>query len=261
MSQLHHPNIVQTFDFGQCRTRRSTSSWSTSRARTSARVLSREGPLPSRARPSSSSRSARRSTEAHEAGIIHRDLKPENLMIIRRRDGTEHAKVLDFGLAKLRERDESAAITTGEVLGTPYYMSPEQVRAETLDPRADVYSLGATLYRVLSGPPPFQAPSPVAVLSKHLTDQVVPPGRRVPERGLPPEADAHRDARHGEDRRGDRYPSAAKSRPTSKRRSAVVPRTESPPRGVEAAARAALDGASPEVTDSPTISIVSEGSG
>ena len=130
-------------------------------------------------------------TEAHEAGIVHRDLKPENLMVVHRREGGEHAKVLDFGLAKLRERGRRGARISsgGQVIGTPYYMAPEQVRGEDLDARADIYSLGATLYRVLTGEPPFDAPSPMSVLSKHLTDDVVPPRSRAPVRALPPDAD------------------------------------------------------------------------
>ena len=68
-------------------------------------------------------------------------------------------------------------------------MAPEQVRGEDLDARADIYSLGATLYRVLTGEPPFDAPSPMSVLSKHLTDDVVPPRDRAPTRALPPDAD------------------------------------------------------------------------
>jgi serine/threonine-protein kinase len=257
VSMLNHPNIVQTFDFGQ---------WDEAlylimeyvKGEDLGAVLSREGPIPFSRAAKLFVQVCSALTEAHEVGIIHRDLKPENLMTIARRDGTEHAKVLDFGLAKLREREESAAITLGgAVVGTPYYMSPEQVRAETLDPRADVYSLGATLYRVLSGLPPFQAPSPIAVLSKHLTEEVVPPGQRVPELGLPPEADRIV-MRAMAKSPGDRYTSAAEVQADLEAALAVVPRTESPPRGVEAASRSALDVRSPEVTESPTISIVSE---
>jgi eukaryotic-like serine/threonine-protein kinase len=191
VSRLNHPNIVQTFDFGQFEDAlylvmefikgddlaallKRDGSWEFPRAgRFFAQVCSGLA-------------------EAHDAGIVHRDLKPENLMLVRRKDGTEHAKVLDFGLAKLRERstDQHLAISTGgQVMGTPYYMSPEQVRGEPLDARADIYSLGATLYRVLTGEPPFDAPSPMSVLSKHLTDEVVPPRNRPGGASLPSEAD------------------------------------------------------------------------
>jgi serine/threonine-protein kinase len=189
VSLLNHPNIVQTFDFGQ---------WDGAlflimeyvKGEDLAALLVREGPMPFPRAAQLFAQVASALTEAHDAGVIHRDLKPENLMSIRRRDGTEHAKVLDFGLAKLREREESTVASTGgQVVGTPYYMAPEQVRAEPLDARADIYSLGATLYRVLTGTPPFQAPSPMAILSKHITDDVVPPTKRVPELRLPRAAD------------------------------------------------------------------------
>jgi serine/threonine-protein kinase len=209
VSRLNHPNIVQTFDFGQ---------WDGAlylimehvKGENLQVVLLREGalPFPRAARLFAQVCSAL--TEAHDAGVIHRDLKPENLMVVRRRDGTEHVKVLDFGLAKLREREEAGAAISADsqVLGTPYYMAPEQVRGEALDPRADIYSLGATLYRVLTGAPPFQAPSPMSVLAKHLTDEVVPPRSRAPERELPPEADRIV-LRAMAKALQDRYPSAA----------------------------------------------------
>jgi len=208
ISLLNHPNIVQTFDFGQV----DGSLFLIMeyvKGDDLAAVLKREGPWDFTRAARLFAQVCSALTEAHDHGIIHRDLKPENLMVHRRRDGSEHVKVLDFGLAKLRERDESAAITTGrQVLGTPYYMAPEQVRGEALDPRADVYALGATLYRVLTGVPPFQAPSPMGVLSKHVTDPVVPPRKRAPERALPPEADeiVLRAMAKGLE---ERYPSAA----------------------------------------------------
>ncbi|MBC8133815.1 MAG: serine/threonine protein kinase, partial [Deltaproteobacteria bacterium] len=148
-------------------------------------------------------------TDAHEAGVIHRDLKPENIVVVSRRDGAAHAKVLDFGLAKLRERNDGAEITSrGQVIGTPYYMSPEQVRSEVLDVRTDIYSLGATLYRVLTGTPPFDAATPVGVLAMHITDPLEPPGIRAPGMNLPAAADAIV-ARAMAKARDDRYATAA----------------------------------------------------
>jgi serine/threonine protein kinase len=211
VSRLDHPNIVQTFDFGQCDGALYLVMEYINGEDLSA-LIRREGPW-------SFARAARLFVqvcagliEAHEAGIVHRDLKPENLMVVKRRDGTEHVKILDFGLAKLRERGDSsasqgAASASGQVIGTPYYMSPEQVRGEPLDARADLYSLGATLYRVLTGAPPFDAPSPMSILAKHLTDTLVPPRARAPERALPAEADRIV-LRAMEKMASDRYPSA-----------------------------------------------------
>ncbi|HLK90104.1 MAG TPA: serine/threonine-protein kinase [Polyangia bacterium] len=196
VSKLDHPNVVQTFDFGQADGALYLV-MEYINGEDLAAIIRREGPW-------TFTRAARLFVQvcsglvdAHEAGVVHRDLKPENLMVVRRRDGSEHVKVLDFGLAKLRERstdpghgrDYSMASSGGQVIGTPYYMAPEQVRGEPLDARADLYSVGATLYRVLTGVPPFDAPSPMSVLAKHITDEVVPPRRRAPERALPPEAD------------------------------------------------------------------------
>jgi serine/threonine-protein kinase len=189
VSKLSHSNIVQTFDFGQFESALYLI-MEYVKGEDLAALLKREGALPFARAARIFAQACSALTEAHDHGIIHRDLKPENLMVHKRRDGSEHVKVLDFGLAKLRERDESAAVTTGkQILGTPYYMSPEQVRGERLDPRADVYSLGATLYRVLTGTAPFNAASPMGVLSKHVTDPVEPPRQRAPGLGIPPEAE------------------------------------------------------------------------
>jgi eukaryotic-like serine/threonine-protein kinase len=209
VSKLNHPNIVQTFDFGQF-DGAFYLVMEFIKGEDLSTLLRREGPW-------SFPRAARffiqvcsGLTEAHEAGIVHRDLKPENLMVVHRREGIEHAKVLDFGLAKLRERGaEARGISAGgQVIGTPYYMAPEQVRGEDLDARADIYSLGATLYRVLTGEAPFDAPSPMSVLSKHLTDDVVPPRSRAPRLSLPIEADRIV-LRAMAKSVGDRYASAA----------------------------------------------------
>ena len=208
VSRLDHPNIVQTFDFGQ---------WDEAlylvmeylKGDDLAIIMKREGPLPFPRAARLFVQICSALTEAHESGVIHRDLKPENIVVIPRRDGTETAKVLDFGLAKLRERTEVSMATSGnQVIGTPYYMSPEQVRSEPLDVRTDVYSLGATLYRVLTGTPPFQATTPVGVLTKHVTDPLEPPRARAPQLNLPPVADAIL-SRAMAKAREDRYSTAA----------------------------------------------------
>ncbi|HEX7843383.1 MAG TPA: serine/threonine-protein kinase, partial [Kofleriaceae bacterium] len=112
--------------------------------------------------------------EAHRAGLIHRDLKPANIMVERGADGELRPFVMDFGLA----RDWTNATTmTGTVLGTPHYMPPEQARGEVhqLDRRADVYSLGATLYTLLVGRGPIEGPNQLAVLARVLVDEPARP--------------------------------------------------------------------------------------
>lgn len=124
--------------------------------------------------------------EAHDKGVVHRDLKPENLLVTRLRDGRELVKLLDFGLAKLREGEDRNEITSaGTLIGTPYYMAPEIIRGQNADHRVDIYALGAVIYRALTGVAPFTGSSPVAVLTRHLTDQVVPPSRRRPDLAIP----------------------------------------------------------------------------
>ncbi len=103
--------------------------------------------------------------EAHAAGLVHRDLKPANLFLTRRRDGSPHVKVLDFGISKLLNREESLSLTqTTHHFGTPLYMSPEQVESvKHVDARSDQHSLGAILYTMLAGRPPYVAPTLTAI--------------------------------------------------------------------------------------------------
>ncbi len=106
----------------------------------------------------------------HAAGLIHRDLKPSNIFLNRRRDGREQVKLLDFGIAKGFNR--SALTGTGAALGTPYYMSPEQILAEQLDPRSDIYSLGVLFFEAIAGRMPFIG-EPIQVAMQHCN--VLPP--------------------------------------------------------------------------------------
>ncbi|MFO0587836.1 MAG: serine/threonine-protein kinase, partial [Polyangiaceae bacterium] len=112
--------------------------------------------------------------EAHRAGIVHRDVKPSNIMIERAEDGQIRTYVMDFGLAR-DHKDTDAE--TGTVMGTPAYMSPEQARGEVgrLDRRADVYSLGATLYQVLCGQPPIPGANGLELLHNIASTEPRPP--------------------------------------------------------------------------------------
>ena len=105
---------------------------------------------------------------AHRVGVIHRDIKPENVLI-----SEGHAVILDFGIARAITAAGGERLTqTGIILGTPYYMSPEQAGSESLDARSDIYSLGCILYEMLAGEPPFTGPTSQAILARHAADKV-----------------------------------------------------------------------------------------
>ncbi len=109
-------------------------------------------------------------SEAHRHGFTHRDVKPSNLLL----DRHGVVKVVDFGIVKEKEKGPSgdAGLTQdgGGIVGTPLYMAPEQARGDAVDHRADIYALGATLHHLVSGAPPFEGDTPLAIISKHLTD-------------------------------------------------------------------------------------------
>ena len=106
--------------------------------------------------------------EAHRQQIIHRDIKPDNI-IVHESPGGLRVKVLDFGIAKLRDLTASNLTQTGSVMGTPHYMSPEQCMGEDLDSRSDIYSLGIVLYEMLCGVVPFNSPTSTAVVVQQVT--------------------------------------------------------------------------------------------
>jgi serine/threonine-protein kinase len=189
VSRLSHPNSVQVFDFGEAMGSLYLV-MELVRGEELGAILRRDGPFTWRRLAPVMLQVLDALAEAHELGVIHRDLKPENLVVARTRDGRDLVKVLDFGLAKLRDVEEVNSVTArGNVIGTPYYMSPEQIRAEDLDARSDLYSLGALIYRALSGEHPFAAPTPVAVLTQHLTMTLPPLRERAPKLDIPLEAE------------------------------------------------------------------------
>lgn len=120
---------------------------------------------------------------AHRNGVIHRDVKPGNVLIEAAGTDQESAKVVDFGIATFLDEEESVTsrlTRTGEVFGTPAYMSPEQCQGHRVDPRSEVYSLGCLLFEMLNGAPPFAADTSVALIMKQMNDLAVFTNKNVP---------------------------------------------------------------------------------
>ena len=129
---------------------------------------------------------------AHDKAIVHRDVKPANIFLIRRQNGEEVAKVLDFGIAKVIE-DTMGGLTRGQtmtngLLGTVAYMAPEQARGGTIDARTDIYAVGCVAYQMLTGQAPFRGNNPYVVLEQHVSEPPRPPRELVAD--IPPEAEA-----------------------------------------------------------------------
>jgi eukaryotic-like serine/threonine-protein kinase len=126
---------------------------------------------------------------AHQVGVVHRDLKPDNIIVVPTPDGAELVKLLDFGVAKLLNRDdEDIGFQTqaGSVIGTPAYMSPEQAGGMAIDARSDTYALGAIMYELFCGQPMFRGRSFGEYVRKHLTEMPVPPRATEQGRGIDP---------------------------------------------------------------------------
>jgi serine/threonine-protein kinase len=193
VAKLSHPNTVNIYDFGQDTDGTLFIAMEYIEGRSLRSVVHREAPLAPRRALLIAQQIAASLADAHAHAIVHRDLKPDNVMLQDR--GREHdiARVLDFGIAKLRDDNRATQMQMtqqGDMLGTPQYMAPEQIRAETIDGRTDVYALGCLLYEMVTARLPHEAPTVLAMLSKHLLEQPPAPSQRRPELGLPPALDA-----------------------------------------------------------------------
>jgi tRNA A-37 threonylcarbamoyl transferase component Bud32 len=188
VAKLNHPNTVNIYDFGQDTDGTLFIAMELIEGRSLRAVIQREAPLPPRRALAIAVQVAASLSDAHARSIVHRDLKPDNVMLQDRGRERDVARVLDFGIAKLRDdtRATQLAMTQqGDMLGTPQYMAPEQIRAEAIDGRTDIYALGCLLYEMVTGRLPYEAPTILAMLSKHLLERPVPPSQRRPELGLP----------------------------------------------------------------------------
>ena len=174
-SRISHPNALTVTDFGEDESGHVFLVMEFLSGKTLKQVIRDEGPLPLPRVVDITRQIGDALNAAHEQGVVHRDLKSDNIMLVDTLAG-DHAKVLDFGIAKINEPDGS--IDTGLtapnlVIGTPQYMSPEQCSQETeIDARSDIYSLGVILYEMLVGHVPFSGESPTMVMMKHLQEPV-----------------------------------------------------------------------------------------
>jgi tRNA A-37 threonylcarbamoyl transferase component Bud32 len=179
---LNHPHIVTVYNYG-ADDGALVLAMEHLEGRDLERRLAAEGPL----LPARAVHVARQIcdalAEAHRRGVVHRDLKPSNVMLVTRGRDADFVKVLDFGIAKV----EGVTITGGgTVFGTPEYMSPEQLRAEPLDGRSDLYALGVLLFEIIAGRLPFSGATPEAQMQAHL--QQLPPSllEAAPQAGVSP---------------------------------------------------------------------------
>ena len=175
-ASLNHPNIVGVYDWGQEHgTYFIVMEYVEGRSLRD--IIRAQRTIPAVQAAGIASEIADGLAFAHLNGVVHRDIKPGNVLIT----PAGQVKVTDFGIAA-NPTDAAAGLTqTGAVMGTATYFSPEQAQGFTVDGRTDVYALGVVLYEMVTGQPPFQAESPVAVAMKHVREQPVPPSRYVPD--------------------------------------------------------------------------------
>ncbi len=177
-ARLQHPNIVTVHDVGEVDGHHYFT-MEFIEGTSLAQRLAQSGPLPSKVAARYVRDVARAVHHAHRHGILHRDLKPSNIMV----NADDEPHVTDFGLAKRLGAGDSGQTRTGAVLGTPSYMSPEQAsgKSRELGPACDVYGLGAVLYELLTGEPPFRAESPMETLMLVLHNEPTPPTQLKPD--------------------------------------------------------------------------------
>ncbi|MBK7976122.1 MAG: protein kinase [Deltaproteobacteria bacterium] len=182
---IRHPHVAEILDFGQMQDGTLYMVMELVRGENLADVLRREGPLPEARVIRIMKQVADVVGTAHRAGLVHRDLKPENIMIEPERNGVvDWVLVLDFGIAKLRGAQAVDGKTrTGVLIGTPFYMSPEQCQGKPLDARSDIYALGVVMYELLTGVRPFDSTSDsvIPLLMKHIEERPRPMRAVKPE--------------------------------------------------------------------------------
>ncbi|MCC7531426.1 MAG: serine/threonine protein kinase, partial [Candidatus Melainabacteria bacterium] len=172
-SQLDHPNIVKVHDFSVAIDHAPYMVMDHVEGKSIAEIIAAEGQMDAYRAIDLILQACSALEHAHDQGVVHRDLKPSNIMVAQLKDGREIAKIVDFGVAKLLEEEQAATpqlTRTGEVFGSPLYMSPEQCLGKKVDARCDIYSLACVLFEELTGAPPFRAENVLATMHMHIND-------------------------------------------------------------------------------------------
>lgn len=183
-SNLAHPNIVTVFDFGVSETGQPYLVMDYLDGKTLSAEVAQNGPMPVERAVPIFTQACDALSYAHKRDVIHRDLKPSNFILIKDESGNDIIKLVDFGIAKVLggEGEDGLNLTkTGEVFGSPLYMSPEMCQGKKLDARADIYSMGCVMYEVLMGRPPFVGSNALETIQKHIHESPPPFLRVTPD--------------------------------------------------------------------------------
>lgn len=210
VSRIRHPNVCTLYDFGDTDDGFHFVAMEYVQGDTLNGVLRESGPMDPARAVGIAVQTAEALQAAHDLGIVHRDLKPDNIMIARDVRGAEQVKVVDFDIARGPVDEEGPAVTRhGFVVGTPEYMSPEQLTGDALDGRSDVYSLALVLFRMLSGRLPFEGSTAQEIMIQRLTVDPLTLSQAAP--GLTPAPALERALARGLARKADDRPESARA--------------------------------------------------
>jgi serine/threonine-protein kinase len=192
-SRIGHENVIDISDFGQAGDGYVYIAMEFLDGQDLGELVRSKGALPWPRARDISMQICRALRAAHDKGIVHRDMKPENIFLIHREGQPDFVKILDFGIAKVMgvgDQNGPRLTRTGMIFGTPEYMAPEQAEGKDADHRVDVYAVGCIIYHLVTGKPPFEADSFMAMLTKHMMEDPVSPSVRRPDLAITPEMDA-----------------------------------------------------------------------
>ena len=207
-SRINHPHVAGIYDFGETPDGLIYLAMEYVEGESLTSIVRAQGALPAMRAAEITRQAAEGLSVAHEMGIVHRDLKPDNIMLAKNRDGTDCVKVVDFGIAKAASNEAQKVTRTGMVVGTPEYMSPEQLAGDPLDGRSDVYSLALVSFHMLTGSLPFPSETAQEAMIMRLTDRPRTLAEMKPDVAWTPEVQLVMDRALARDAKA-RYQSAA----------------------------------------------------